>query len=792
MKDRLRRAAFGRALPPEAGVLRLPGLAAEVEVTRDRLGVPHLSATSPLDLYRAQGYVHAQDRLWQMEFNRRLAAGRTAEILGARSVPLDRWMRTLSVRHVAEQEPDLLEEDTRRLLQAYADGVNARIDQGRLPLELVALRVRPEPWTPVDSLAWVKMMAWTLGKNWEAEILRARLVEAIGIEAAQALEPPGADRALQLAPELAGTAGLALGADALARQGAAEEVSGPLSGEGIGSNAWVIGGQHTASGRPLLANDMHLTLTIPAPWVQQHLSAGDLDVVGVSLPGVPGIVAGRNRRVAWGFTNACVDVQDLYVEHLRGVHGPDGQPAWESEFAGAWEPVQARTELIEVRGAPTVRELVLTTRHGPVINGLSPRMAGQEALALQWVAHEPNATISAIATVNAAGSAAELREAMGAWRCPALNVVYADVDGSIGSAMIGAVPVRTAGDGRLPVPGWTGTYEWAGTVPSMPHQEDPDAGWLASANERVPSTAWLGNDFLSDARHRRIAELLEQAIAQGRPITLEDVRAMQLDQRSIPAAVAAGAFARAARPNDLVAEPVLAELFERFADWDGTLAADSVPAAVYQVAIVELGRALLAPDLGELTEHVLGRGITPVLAESSVFGEHVRVWLEGRLAADAVDEEHLRAAVRTAAQLLGERLGPNPARWTWGRLHTLSLRHVLAAAPGLDRALNRGPIPMGGDGTTVWNSSVSWHDPFGPGEAAMVGPPFRFVTDLGDPDASAGILLPGQSGHPASPHYADNLQAWLAGTLHPMPMSRAAVGSFASSHLRLVPGGWRT
>lgn len=776
--------AVRRPLPKREGRVRVAGMSGEVDVVVDAWGVPHLYASSMPDLMRAQGYLHAQDRLWQLELNRRIVAGRLAELVGEVALPLDRWIRTLSLRHVAEQEPALLSPQTLGLLEAYADGVNARIAEGRLPLELTLLRHRPEPWSVVDSLAWTKMMALTLSVNWEAEIVRARIIDKVGPELAAQLEPDyAAGMPYVVAP---GIDYSCIGESALARSAAAEQLGGPRAVDGLGSNNWAVHGARTATGMPLLANDMHLGLTIPAIWYENHLSAPGFEVTGVSFPGLPAVVSGHNTKVAWGFTNGFPDVQDLYVEHLRR----DGERV-EYEFDGSWLPADVRRETIAVKGRSPVVEQVVTTRHGPIINGLAPEHAGEQPLALRWTAHEPSPMIEVLLAMNRVESCADMREALRGWHTPVQNVVYADVHGTIAHSYPGRIPIRAAGDGRTPVPGWTGEYEWTGYIPyeDLPHQENPPSGVIATANNRVVDDDypyWLGADFITGNRAQRISEMLEAAES----VDVALIRRMHLDQVSPSARRVSAAVAGIAAHD-----PSVDEALRLLADWDGTLGSDSPAASIYQVFSITLAQRLLRPRLGEVTELYIGQGITPVLAETSMMGERCREWVDATLenpdspwwdtGSGETPEQQVVAAMADTVADLAARFGADPVRWRWGRMHSLTLRHVLGSQAALGRLLNRGPFPMGGDADTIWNAQVARHDPNQDG--VMIGPPFRFIADLSDLGQSRGQLMPGQSGQVGSPHYADGIGAWLRGDYHPMVIDRAAVEGNAEARFTLVP-----
>jgi len=777
---------FVRRRPAEQmrGRLRLEGLSSSVEVLRDGWGVPHIYAQSERDVLFAQGFAHAQDRLWQMDFNRRLAAGRLAQVLGQVALPLDRWVRILGLRRIAEREAGSLDPETRKLLDAYAAGVNARIAMGHLPVEFRLLNNAPDPWTPADSLSWAKTMAWWLSVNWSAEVLRAQLVARLGAEEAAELEPlrPADRRGPALETE-GGDGGPVAPADSGA---GGLPFDGAVPG-GSGSNNWVVAGTRTASGHPLLANDMHLAMTIPAVWYENHLVGGALEVAGVTFPGIPLVVAGHNRYVAWGFTAGFADVQDLYLEHLR--HTEDGRV--EQECNGEWLPADLIRESIAVKGGDTVTEEVVVTRHGPVVNGLAPDYIGEAPLALRWTALEPEQTVRALRAMNQARSCAEFREALRDWGTPAQNVVYADTAGGIAYTLAGRVPVRARGDGSVPVPGWTDDHEWTGYVPyeELPHRLDPPEGFIVTANNGVWGEDYphlLGEDHCAAYRSRRIHELIEER----ETIDVAYVQRMQFDQVSLHARAIAGSL-----EGIETADPEMRAVIERLRVWDGHLAAGSPEAAVVQEFRKTLTTLLLSGKLGVLADRYRGKGPVPVLSVLNLFGERAMEWLEKTLADSGshwfdlgdgqTRDDVLRTALREALDNLRGRLGPSVEDWQWGVLHRVEFSHALGRVRLLDRLLNRGPYPAGGDFTTIWATGTSYHDQSE--QAVAAGPPFRFIADLGDLDHCLGLLCPGQSGHPGSRHYDDQVSAWFERGYHPMLFNRGDVLKQADDLLHLVP-----
>lgn len=772
-------------LPETSGQVVLTGLNHQVETFFDQWGVPHIYARDIHDAAFTQGYIHASERLFQMDFNRRLVAGRLSEILGEVSVPLDRWMRTLGMRRSAVDGVNHLLPETLSLLEAYSAGINAFIVKGRLPLEFTLLRYQPEPWQPVDCAAWTKMMALTLSVNWETELLRAHLVERLGAEKAAQLEPPYFERYPYIVPP--GVDYSVICDHALRRQDFYRRYTGPNAGYGVGSNNWVIAGSRTASGKPLLANDMHLAMTIPSIWFENHLCAPNFQVTGVSFPGIPGVIAGHNGRVAWGFTNGFPDVQDLYIEHLH--RRDDGGVQY--EFKGKWMDARVVNETIYIKGGQSVTEEVIITCHGPIINNLAPDLAGELPLAMRWTALEPDRMLDGISAMNRARNCTEFREALRNWAVPVQNTVYADIDGNIGYSFPGKVPIRHQGDGRLPVPGWTGEFEWDGYIPfeELPHLYNPSKGYVVSANNRVVDDDYpyfITRDHVMGDRAQRITEMIEQFSKIDPAI----VQTMQFDQ-ICPSAREIGQYLHTLTCDN--AE--LSKILELFGDWDGHLSANSPQAAIYETFVPHMIRAVLSNKLGDLTERYLGRGPTPVLAENSIFGDRALEWLQKTLSephSHWFDQGHgetrddmMRIALRQTIDLLKEKMGANPQDWAWGKFHHMRFAHSLGRVSPLDLLFNRGPYPLGGDYNTVWATGASY---FNLEYDEIVGPPFRFIADLSDLNHCFGLLAPGQSGNPASRHYDDQIDAWFNKGYHPMYFNREDVQKNAKSKLVLKSG----
>lgn len=760
-------------LPKVSGEMRLPGVNGKVEILRDKLGLPHIFAENLHDMFFAQGYVHAQDRLWQMEFNQRLVAGRVAEILGKLALPLDKWIRTLTMRRVAEHEVSLLNPETCQYLEAYAGGVNAFIQQGKLPIEFTLLRYKPEPWIIPDTLAWIKMMAWTLSANWESEILRARLVEKLGAKKAAELEPYHLQRWPFIVPP--GFDYSLIGTSALEKAALVRPFTGPSPYEGLGSNNWVVSGNKTNTGMPLLANDMHLMLSAPAVWYENHLVAEDFNLYGITFPGIPGIVAGFNGHVAWGFTNGFPDVQDLFMEHLQRT--PDG--SLEVEYNGHWEKAKVIHETIKIKGEPPIVHEIVITRHGPIINSLAPDLCGEDPLALCWTALEPDTMIQGIFEMLRATDCRQFHQSLRYWTTPVQNTVYADTQGNIGYTFPGKVPIRSKGDGLLPVPGWTGEYEWEGYIPfeTLPHLENPPQGFIASANNRTVSPDFpvpMALEPISGDRAQRIVEMLVSA--PGGRIDISYIKQMHYDLISPTARV----FSSVMRQITLDQHPEmkflstrqeLNSLLQLFQNWDGQLRADSAAAAVYQSSIRKLASLLLSEKLGELVIRYMGKGPTPVLQEGSLIGERWMSWI-CEVLSDTNSAWFDLGYGETRDQVLLLALDQS----------FQELKSLLGANEILAGFFNRGPFSIGGDYNTVWATGSSMFDL---SSKQCVGPPYRVIFDLGNPTNSASILAPGQSGNPASPNYDDQIEDWFTSHYHSFTLTREQVETETISRLIL-------
>ncbi|MDQ0749092.1 penicillin amidase [Streptomyces africanus] len=891
------------SFPQTKGSLTLKGLSGPVEVKRDGYGIPQIYASSDADLFMAQGFVQAQDRFYEMDVRRHMAAGRLSEMFGKSQVDNDEFLRTLGWERVAKQEYDTkLSAATKKYLQAYAEGVNAYL-QGKdgedISLEYAALGFtndyKPQKWTPVDSVSWLKAMAWDLRSNMQDEIDRALLTSRLGPKQIAELYPQypyGRNKAIVqegqydeltgafeqggasgtsgagtggtsgtggTATGTAGTAGTAAGASGTA-SGASGTASGTsgldsqltglsdvlsdlppavgVNGDGIGSNSWVVRGKHTITGKPLLANDPHLSPSLPSVWYQMGLhcrsvsSACQYDVSGYTFAGMPGVIIGHNQDIAWGMTNSGVDVTDLYLEKITG----DGYL-----YDGKIKPFETREETIEVAGGSPRKIVVRETNNGPLLSDRAKELVkvGKKAtvdtaapdrgdgygVALRWTALQPGTTMDAVFAMDRAKNWTDFRKAAALFDVPSQNLVYADTQDNIGYTLPGRIPKRSQDDdGSVPAPGWDPKYRWTGYIDqdALPYEYNPDRGYIVTANQAVvdpdkyPYT--LTKDWGYGTRSQRITDLIQSKIKDGGKISTDDMRQMQLDNSS--------EIARLLVPTLLKIDPENKDVREAqklLEGWDYTQDADSAAAAYFNA----VWRNILKLAFGnKLPKELRVKGqclwVDPVNTTGPADeAEKVREcgerdpdqaqpdggdrWFEvvrklmdqpdsdwwktpkaGTRPAAVNRDQLFRRAMIDARWELTAKLGKDIDTWTWGRLHRLFLKNETLGTEGpgfVQYALNRGPWELSGGEATV--NATGWNAAGGYGVVWV--PSMRMVVNLGDLDKSRWINLSGASGHAYSAHYVDQTDKWADGELLPWSFSDKAVEDGTADKLVLKP-----
>jgi penicillin G amidase len=791
-----------RPLPQLDGNVGVPGLEDQVSVERDKWGVPHIRAHSVEDMAEAQGYVVAQDRLWQMDLLRRVGRGQLSEILGPATLDIDKEFRTLNFSRTAEREAQRLDPESRKVMDAYTRGVNSFIEQhtAKLPLEFTLLKYKPEPWTTSDTLVISAYMYRTLTDTRHVELHRAAVMARVSTELAKDLYSdesamdhfvvgdPSVDKnphvisqgdsddddddemdyddvlkAKREAHDSPMTPAKFVGPDVTSAL--AERVRGWLGeGEGdvrrmMGSNNWVVSGAHTATGKPLLANDTHLELTIPPIWYEIHLTAPGWNVKGFTLPGAPMVVIGHNDRIAWGFTNNGADVLDLYIETFNPAN-PD-----EYKVNGQWRKAEVYDEVIHVKGAPDEHLNVVVTRHGPVVH-----REGDTVYAMRWTALEPGGLVNSYSWLGKAQNWKEFREILSHVWGPGQNVVYADVDGNIGYTLAARVPIRKKGHGTVPVPGDTDEYEWTGYIPfeQMPQSFNPDSGLIVTANARVTGPdykPYLTDDWEEPYRTARIYDLLHDK----RDLRPEDMVKVQIDAYSYPHVFIAEqllAAASVAPPKD----PRTIKLIEEAKQWNGIADANSTVVSFLNSTMHGTLDLMLEPYLGKDTDLYDWRRIAFL---QRILTERPARWLP---AGYKNYDELLSAAADQAVESLQEKTkDPNPEDWAWKRFNYLDMFHPIGREGIFKKLLSLSDEPQ--SGTVFSPRAASRHH----------GPSERFVANLADWDQSIILITAGQSGQPGSEHYTDQFPYWFSGETIYGPFSDSAEAKTRKHTLLLKP-----
>jgi penicillin amidase len=816
-----------RSFPQVEGDLSLKGLQGPVDIYRDHMGVPHIYAASLHDLFFAQGYVHAQDRFWQMDAWRHIGSGTLSEMFGSAQVETDTFLRTLGWRVTAEAEWEQLGPESRAILESYADGVNAYLQDHKgaaasleyAVLGLLSPDYKIEPWTPVNSLTWGKAMAWDLRGNMDEEVERAVLLKTFSPAQVDALFPPYPDdhpvivnqigdgsaaSVPQPQTQLAAISGVSF-------EGLAHNLSlldgalGPL-GDGIGSNSWALSGKLTSTGMPLLANDPHLSIQMPSIWYQVDMhcmptnDACPYEMAGFSFAGVPGVIIGHNNRVAWGLTNAGPDVMDLFIEKVN----PDNPSQY--EVNGQWVDFETRTETVNVVGDDPRQVTVRLTRHGPVVSDdygplkdkgdpkdrkfvpfqdrAGIELPASYVISLAWTALSPSTPFEAVWGFDKAQNWEDFRAAAAMFHVPAQNLIYADVDGNIGYQMPGDIPIRAAGDGRLPVPGWTDEYAWTGFIPfkELPYTFNPAEGYIVTANNQVLPAGYpylITADWDYGFRANRIVEMITKSLGQ---IDIPYIQKMQGDNfESNGPILVPLLLALPAGQETSAGIPLLKE-------WDNQAAASSGAAAVFEA----FSRALVKNTFNdELPEDYWADGgsrwneVLRTLAE-----DPQNAWWDDKTTKDMVEtrDDILQRSLTEGIQELEHLYGKDSSRWTWGEMHAATFRNQTLGESGIgliEDLFNRGPFPVGGGDAIV--NATGWSVIEGYETDWL--PSMRMIVDLSELNNSLTVHTTGQSGHAYSPHYADMSPMWAAIQYYPMFWSQESVIPDSEGHLRLLPDG---
>lgn len=761
-----------RSLPQISGQVLLSGIEAEVEIIRDSYGVPHIYAQNESDLYFALGYAMTQDRLWQMEFQRRLGQGRLAEIFGEELMEVDRYFRLMTAGLTHQLSSDEFD----FILNSFSNGVNAYLatHSDRLPIEFKILRYTPEPWAPDDYLAISKVVNWSLSQGWRVDVTAGKILDKVGeTKFKEAFPTWPADSPVIVPQDHQMSATLS---DAIFKAISRIEKQVNLPAPGA-SNSWVVAGSRSASGSPILANDPHLMLTNPSVWWEAHLVCPTINVSGFTMAGAPGIALGHNRHVAWGVTNVMVDDVDFFIEKIN----PDNPRQY--LYQGRWEDMRVVEETIRIKGKDPVTIDIGLTRHGPI---LVEDKAGPEptAIAVKWAFADGLQSVKAFYLLSKAINTHEVVLALKHWELPSQNFVFADTAGNIGYWTCATIPIRSRGDGLLPVPGWNGEYEWQGYVPfeNRPHFINPEQGYIATANNKVAGENYphfISHYWEPVDRITRIHQLLNTS----QKLSVADVKPMQLDLFSGLASEATPLIVQALEKEPADAD--VQKVREILSEWDFKMEKDSVAACLFEVTFMHMLENIFEDELGpELYEQYLKTSVFPPRAIHQLFRNGASTWFDDVNTADTETMEDIifQSVDQTIGQLK-EEFGDDPARWLWGDRHTLTFEHPLGKKKPLDRLFNIGPFPVGGSRQTINMKLYSYEKPYN----AILGASYRMIVDFSNMNVAHHVLPTGQSGQLGSPHYKDQLDLYLNGKYHPAWLERSDIEKNAKGTLLLKP-----
>jgi penicillin amidase len=762
------------------------------------MGVPHIYASTESDLFMSQGYVHAQDRFFQMDLWRHIGAGRLAEMFGESQVETDIFLRTMGWSRLADQEMDKLDIKSREALQAYTDGVNAYLAEHQgagLSFEYVLLNLLspdydPEPWEITNTLTWAKVMAFDLSGNssgWQ-DLTRAKIYKQVGAEKAEQLNPTYPSNHPFIVPELP-SGEVRENPDMAGSQGnpvhsSTFPITWITTGPIVGSNSWVISGERTTTGSPLLANDPHLGIMMPSIWYEVGLhcqpisEACRFNVTGFSFAGAPGVIIGHNSDIAWGFTNVGPDVLDLFIEKIN-PEDPD-----QYEVNGEWADMTVRDENIKVAGGEPVNITVRQTRHGPIFSDIDDafddlavttnlEVPSDYAVSVRWTALEPSSIFKAVLNMNLASDWESFRDALRDFNVPSQNMIYADVRGNIGYQTPGNIPIRASGDGLMPVPGWTEMYDWQGYIPfdELPTSYNPPQGFIVTANNAVVGPDYpysISKTWDLGYRASRISELIQS----HEKVSIQDIQAIQGDNFD-----AMGSVLIPILTNLSFEDERLSQLASELRSWNYQNDMDSRQAAIFNAFWRYL---LLETFSDEIPENIPSSSAAFLIIDNLVNDPQNPWWDDTKTPTIETRDEIMTRAFNSAMIELEDLLGKNDKDWQWGDLHTRTFRSELGIGP-LSLIFNRGPYPTGGGSSVVNNNS--WNE--AEGYDVVVLPSMRMIVDLSDLDNSYTVLTTGQSGHAFHPHYIDMADLWGKNLLHPMLWGRGQVEALQEGTLTL-------
>lgn len=764
----------------------LTGLNGTATVRFDKYAVPHISAESDADLYYAAGYITASERMWQMEVNRLAGQGRLAEFMGPEALDYDKLLRTIGFHRLSNQLSEYIDPNTLEKVQHYVDGVNAYIEQAsandNLPLEYTLLDFEPEPWTLEHSLAIIRLMGWELNKAWHLDIVMGSLIEELGERKVQDIFPNYPEEA----PEIMRSGSARFADQMLPVMNTDLNLRKYLGmpGTHVGSNSWVISGDLSVTGKPILANDPHLGFTQPSKFYEIHLKGPGINVAGVALPGAPGVVIGHNEHIAWGLTNVMADDADFYLEQI------DEDNPYLYFYRGQWTGMDSRVERITVRGLGIDSITVRETHRGPIISDIHPLGEYTDrAISMEWTGHEMSDELTAIDQINRATNWDEFSDAVETFHVPGQNIIYADTAGNIGYRPAVKLPNRRRGEGSYPVPGDVNSYDWTGFIePSdLPYLYNPPEDYIANANnEMIDDSRYryhVSNLYEPPSRINRILELLNARESHS----VKNFQEYQADYISPHARKVSAYFVRAFEETD-IEDRYVQEAVNWLDRWDYSMDTESIPASIFNVSFNRLIHNLYKDEMGDtLLYHFVKTAATPVLSTSWLLEHPLNLWWDNVLSEGFESRDViLRKSLIDAVDWLRENYGRSMVNWQWGMMHQVTFPHLIGQGSRLAEIvmdLNVGPFEVGGAGTTINNGEFSYQAPY----ENILGPATRKIVDLSNTDNALSVIYSGQSGHPTSPHYKDQTKLWLNGEYHTLPLSDEGVERITRRVLVLQP-----
>ncbi len=771
----------GKGIPDYSRPVSIRGLSGPVTVYRDVYGVPHVYANNERDLYMATGWCMAQDRLWQMDLLRRVTTGRLSEIFGADLVEADTLFRSLRIQEKSEEILRKSDPSVTAALEAFATGVNRFIDthSGDLPPEFFVLGYSPEHWQPVHSVNLVGYMGWDLTMPWEIEPVMNDIRQRVGEDLYRELLP---DISLTTS-RIYASADVRRAVDGvrIAFSNVADRVGRLGAGVFNASNNWAVSGSRSASGKPLLANDMHLGLRVPGIWYQIHQNVeGGLNVTGVAVPGEPFVVSGHNGDIAWGMTNVMIDDMDFFLERTD----PDNPRRY--EYRGQWRDMDVRREKIGIKGGKSVTREIAYTVHGPVVSGF--KKIGDRTITMHWIGNYFSNEVQSVCRLNHAKNFNDFKEALRTFRALSQNVAYADREGNVGMLCAAGIPIRKKGNGVEIAPGWTDEYEWSGFVPfeQQPFMYNPSSGIVLSANNKTVSDAYphyISLWYYPPYRYDRIKDFLESGSAHGP----ESFMKLQTDQLSPLAVRMKDRIVRVMSDRkDL--DGTCGEALQMLAAWDCVMGPANPEAALFDAWYVAFMKNTFGDEMGDkLYGQFLSQPEVPAYAVDQLFRKGESKWFDDVTTPDRREsmEDIIDRSFRVAVEWLDEKQGSKPRKWCWGEAHRLTLEHPLGGVAVLGRLLNLnlGPYQVGGSYHTVCPYSYPFNKPFDANDGASQ----RHVYDLSDWDNSWSLIPAGNSGVPGSPHYADQAELYVKGRYHRDYFSDHAVKKHAAYITRMSP-----